>query len=146
MSTSHHFKMRTVRQTVGRALVEAEGRPTFIGGAPPEFGGSGEVWSPEHLLIASAALCFLSTFEWFARRAEVHVAAMSVEADGEVDRIGSGLGFTQIRLLVHLHVGAGETARTRELVERTERSCLVSRSLRAPVEIELDLQEAAAAA
>jgi len=36
--------------------------------APPEFGGQPGLWSPESLLVLSAASCFLSTFLFFVER------------------------------------------------------------------------------
>ena len=37
-------------------------RERIRAGAPPQFGGVEDVWSPEHLLIAAALTCLKTTF------------------------------------------------------------------------------------
>jgi organic hydroperoxide reductase OsmC/OhrA len=140
---SHRFQARIERTAAGKSLVEAEGRPSLTGGAPPEFGGSPELWSPEHLLVASVALCFVSTLEWFARRKELPITSLICEGDGTVDKDPGGLAFSAIHLKVRLTVPAGHAAAAATLVDRAKQACLVSRSLRTPVDLELDVQEGA---
>ena len=53
----------TVTLDGGRpAEVRSLGLPTLVSAPPPEFGGPGNLWSPETLLVASVADCFVQTF------------------------------------------------------------------------------------
>ena len=42
------------------------GLPTLEFAAPPEFGGPGGIWSPEHLFVASVSSCLMTTFRSMA--------------------------------------------------------------------------------
>ena len=48
------------------SAMDAEG--TVRVGTPPEFGGSGKPWSPEHLFLSSVSSCFMSTYIVFAKK------------------------------------------------------------------------------
>jgi organic hydroperoxide reductase OsmC/OhrA len=141
--TPHRFTVQLTRPPAG-ALLDAAPRPTIVGGAPPEFGGTDGVWSPEHLLVSAVALCFLTTFEFFAKRANLIVVDFSTRAEGTVDKTAKGLAFTGVRLDVQVSVAAGEAARANELVATAKRSCLISNSLVCPVELAAEVREVAA--
>src|SRR5687767_3716180 len=61
------------------ARVSAPPRPVILGGPPPEFDGHEEQWSPEHLLLSSAALCFTLTFDALAKRAQWPYESLAVD-------------------------------------------------------------------
>src|SRR5690606_35571801 len=48
-------------------------RAPIAAGAPPQFGGSEDVWSPEELLAGAVLLCLQTTFAAFAKRASLRV-------------------------------------------------------------------------
>jgi len=117
------------------ATVEAAPRPDIGGGPPPEFGGNERAWSPEHLLVASAALCYWNTLEWFGRRRGVAILGFECRAEGAVEKTAGGLVFTSIRLHVVASTVSGQELALRELVQTAKDSCLVARSLACPVEL-----------
>jgi len=117
------------------AVVEAAPRSVIRGGPPPEFGGDDAHWSPEQLLVASAALCFWNTLEWFARRRQVFFTGFDCRAEGEVVRTGDGLAFSRVRLEVVATTSPDQEPALRELMEVAKKSCLVARSLACPVEL-----------
>src|SRR5438128_9174233 len=47
-------------------------------GPPPEFGGPENLWSPEHLLAASVATCYTTTFMHFAKLLNVKVSRFTI--------------------------------------------------------------------
>jgi organic hydroperoxide reductase OsmC/OhrA len=136
----HVFEIDLARPD-GSALLEAVGRPTIAGGAPPEFGGTGDVWSPEHLLLSSVALCFLTTLDFYARRAGLSFGDFRCHASGTVDKTPIGLAFTGVRLEAHAQVAPGDAARAREAMDKAEHGCLISSSLKCPVELVADVIE-----
>lgn len=129
------YQINVVRRGPIEAAVEAGPRSVIIGGPPPEFGGDASRWSPEHLLVASAALCFWNTLEWFARRRSVPIVGFECRAEGDVAKTGTGLAFTGIRLDVVATTADGQAAPLRELIDVAKESCLVARSLTCPVEL-----------
>jgi organic hydroperoxide reductase OsmC/OhrA len=132
----HHYQVRLAAEGGQPATLTAPPRPPLRGGPPSEFGGRDDWWSPEHLLLAAASLCFEATFAALARRERLPVAAWRSLTDGALDRTPSGLAFTAVRIEVELTVDASDIDRARKLLERAKHSCIVSNSLRQPVELE----------
>ena len=142
-SVAYRFEVSLTGTSPAGGILAAGARVPIAGGAPPEFGGSAEPWSPEHLLVSAAALCFLTTAEWFARRAKLELQAFSCRAEGLVEKTPAGLAFTSVRLEVHATVPRGDTARANALLATAKKHCLISNNLRCPVELAADMDEAA---
>ena len=140
----HHYTATVHRSGPGRAELDATSRPTIHGGAPPEFGGLDGVWSPEHLLLASIGLCLETTFEAYAARDRLVVDSWDVRMDGTVDRTAAGLAFTAINATIRITANAEIIERVHTVVERA-RHCLISSSLRVPVDVAVIVTEAGAA-
>lgn len=130
----HHYATTVRRNGHARATLEAPPRTTLQGGAPPEFGGRAEDWSPEHLLLAAVGLCLETTFDALAARDGLAVETWSVSVDGVVDRTPIGLAFTSITARIEITVAVEEVERARAVAHRA-RHCLVSSSLSVPVEV-----------
>ena len=143
MSTTRSFEFETTLHLdePGHTRVEAGGRVAIAGGPPPEFGGSTIRWSPEHLLVSAAGLCFVTTLEWHARRHALELRDLRVRARGTVEKSATGLAFTGIERDVTAVGAAGQGDLARELIGRAEASCIVSASLRCPVRVTADVTE-----
>lgn len=122
------------------ALLRAGRRPTLVGGAPPEFGGSEAWWSPEHLLLSSLALCLLTTFRALAARRGLEVEGYASRATATLDRTEGGLAFTRVGLAVTLDVAAEDAQRAEELLRKAKAGCLVGNALRPEVELTVDVR------
>lgn len=133
------YEVKVARRGPIDAIVEAGPRGAISGGPPPEFGGDDSHWSPEHLLIASAALCYWNTLEWFARRRAVPILGFECRAQGTVEKTGRGLAFTGIRLEVVATGAPGQEAQLRDLIDIAKKSCLVANSLACPIDLVADV-------
>lgn len=51
------------------SAVDADG--TIDVATPPEFGGEGNPWSPEHLFLSAVSSCFMTTYLAFAKKTSV---------------------------------------------------------------------------
>jgi peroxiredoxin-like protein len=111
--------------------------------APPaDFGGPGDAWSPEHLLLASVQACFLFTFRAVARASKLEFTSLTLEASGTVDRSDGVTRFTEIVLRPRLTLASGaDRDRARHALEKSERACLVSASLSTPVRLEPEIDD-----
>jgi organic hydroperoxide reductase OsmC/OhrA len=116
-------------------LLTAEPRAAVRGGAPPQFGGSDEVWSPEHLLTAAALLCLKTTFDAHARHNKLAIYAWHGGGTAELVKGPQGPVFTSIELSVELVTDAGLEDRVQQLLEKAEKQCIVSRALNVPVHL-----------
>lgn len=120
--------------------------PAVAFSSPPEFQGDAGMWTPEHFLLGAVAACFVTTFRAVAEISRFATEALEVSVEGIVEKAEDGLRFTRIVLRPTLSVaGEGDRERALRLLEKAERSCLVSRSLRAEVRMEPRVDVAAAA-
>ena len=99
--------------------------------APPaEFDGPGDRWSPETLLVAAVADCFLLSFRGVARANKFDWHSLECSVEGTLDRVEGRTRFTRMAVRATLRVPAGtDEAKARQLVERAEHVCLISNSL-----------------
>jgi organic hydroperoxide reductase OsmC/OhrA len=131
----HHYEVRLHGRRSG-AVLQAAPRPSLVGGAPAQFGGSDEWWSPEHLLLASVNLCLRATFEALARLKLLEVQRYESMARAVLDRTANGPAFTRLVVDVELNVAPHERERARELLVKAKQHCIVSNTLNVPVELQ----------
>ena len=143
----HRYDIRLKGGPAGHACLFSVGRPDLPTAPPREFGGPGDAWSPEHLLLSSVASCFLFTFRAVARAAHVEFVDLTVSAEGTVDHLAAVTMFTEIVLRPRLIVGRGtDREKLASVFAKTEKGCLVSASLKTPVRFETEIVEDVAAA
>ncbi len=106
--------------------------------SPPEFGGPGRIWSPEHLFVASVASCLMTTFRSIAARSGVDVLDYRDEAVGRLSRGDDGLYSIETVTLRPSIVISSEARidRAQRLIEKAETACLISRSINCAVILE----------
>lgn len=131
----HRYEVTLAWKAGRHASLIAPPRPIILGGAPPEFDGTAEVWSPEHLLLSSASLCLMTTFQAIAARSKLEVASYDSQAEGILDKTPEGLLFTRVRLKVA--VGSPDSEKAARLLELAKKHCIVANSLKVPVELEV---------
>lgn len=137
----HHYRITARAELKGDVLLEAEGLPTLISAPPESFGGPGDRWSPEDLLVAAVADCFILSFRAVARAAQLSWSDLGVHATGELDRVDGVTRFTAVELdvvLVLPSVASADAAN--QALLRAEHACLISASLVCPVRLRSDLQ------
>jgi organic hydroperoxide reductase OsmC/OhrA len=122
----------------------AAGKPELEVATPPEFKkGIPGVWSPEDLLVASAASCYAVTLLAVAERRGVPLRGLDVSARGSVGQRPDGpFAVTEIELGVELVTDAGFEEEARLAGEAAERGCLIAASLDVPVRLELNVRAA----
>ena len=138
----HLYDVQLKAGATGYAHLDSVGRRTLATAPPCEFGGPGDAWSPEHLLLASVEACFLFTFREVARASKLEFVNMNVHAEGTVDRQAGVTKFTDIVLRPRLTFASGvDRAKVAAVVAKTQKSCLVSATLATPVRVETEIVE-----
>lgn len=138
----HRYTTRTVCSPGTYAIASGDGLPDLRTAPPEEFGGPGDAWSPEHLLVASVETCFAFTFRALARVSKIDIMQLEIEATGIVARQDGVARFSGIVLRPTIVVAAGtDRDGVLRLVTRSERACLVSASLAFPVVVEPQVRE-----
>jgi peroxiredoxin-like protein len=131
MLKSYSYKAAAHWTNHKRGIVEGEAIPRTINfAAPPEFGGEPGLWTPEHLLLAAVATCYVATLRAVAQASKLEFEGVEVPVEGKIEKLDGGFRFTRITLrpVVTIH---DETDRERigRVLEKAEHVCLVSRSL-----------------
>ncbi len=104
--------------------------PEIATAPPPEFGGPGGVWSPETLLCASLADCFVLSFRAIARASGFEWNTLACRVEGVLERVAGVTRFTKFTTFASLEVPSGSAAeKARKLLEKAEHLCLISNSV-----------------
>jgi organic hydroperoxide reductase OsmC/OhrA len=136
----HHYRATAAGAAQGDVELTAEGLPRLCSASPAEFGGPGDRWSPETFLVGAVADCFVLTFRAVAQASKLPWTSLQCEVTGTLDRIERVTQFTHLNINAHLAVPLGtDVDQARRVLEKVERGCLVSSSLKAKVHLELDV-------
>ncbi len=138
MSEKHTYTTAVEWTKERRAALSSRGLPTIEVATPPNFPGGHEgIWSPEHLYTAAAEVCLMTTFLSFAERANLDFLSYKSEADGILAKVEKSLLMTRIHIKPTITV-ANEADREEalKLIERAERYCLISNSMKSEVTVE----------
>ena len=139
-----HRYLSTARAGVdGEVELGSAGLANIASLAPVEFGGPGTRWSPETLLVAAVADCFVLSFRAVARASKLPWTHLECSTEGVLDRIEGVTRFTEMRTQATLTVPAGtDEALARRLLEKAEKVCLISNSLLASKHLETTVVQA----
>lgn len=133
----HHYVVKASGEPQSNILIESEGLDSLMTAPPAQFGGPGNLWSPEELLSAAVADCFILTFKAIARASKLDWQSLNCEVDGILDRPEKNSLFTEFRLNVELTVPAGtDEAKALRLLEKAEQGCLITNSLKSEISLQ----------
>ena len=113
-------------------------QPAIAAGAPPEFQGREENWSPEHLFVASLNSCYLLTLIAIAEFSKVALVSCSSKARGKLEKLeGSSYQITEIVVKPKVVIAsAGDLSRMPRILEKAKDSCFISNSIKSTIKIE----------
>ena len=107
---------------------------TLYVATPPEFGGEGRPWTPEHLFLSSISSCFMTTYLDFAKKLHFDISHFECNASGQIETIHGKYKFTIINIYPKVYI-ADETLREKAnlAVEKTQKYCLIAGSVNADI-------------
>ena len=136
----HHYKVQAAAKGEGSITIASERLPSLTSAPPSQFGGPGDQWSPETLLVAAVADCLILTFRAVARASKLSWLDLDCDAEGVLDRVDGVSRFTRVRLHAHLTLPhGGDIERGKHLLEKAEKACLVTNSLKAEAVLTTDV-------
>jgi organic hydroperoxide reductase OsmC/OhrA len=132
----HRYQVRGSGRAAGDVELTSEGLAPLRSASPAQFDGPGDRWSPETLLVGAVADCFILTFRAIATISKVSWTLLECEVTGTLDRVDRVTQFTHFDMAARLVVAHGEDAdRARQALEKAERHCLISRSLKGSIDL-----------
>ena len=143
----HNYVAAAAASSDGNVRLSSPGLAELESAAPAEFGGPGNQWSPETLLVASVADCFILSFKAIARASKLPWNTLRCEVDGtleQVDRVTQFTGFS-IRATLDVPEGTNESKAMR-ILQKADSGCLITNSLKAESRLEADIKMSGIAA
>ena len=126
----HHYKVAADAKPDGEVSVTSDKLAPIPSQPPAQFGGPGDKWSPETLLTAAVADCFILTFRAIARASKVSWNSLKCEVEGKLERKDGKTLFTEFVVRATLSVPQDvREERAQRLLEKAEETCLVTNSL-----------------
>jgi len=127
----HHYTASATGQPDGLITAATEGVALIHCASPPQFDGPEGQWSPETMLMAALADCFVLTFRAVARGSKFSWSSLHCTVEGTLERVEGGSQFTRYltRAVLSLPAGSDETRAT-ILLEKAEHSCLIANSVK----------------
>lgn len=136
-SLPHHYHVHAHGSADGEVRLDADALPTLATTPPPQFDGPTGYWSPETLLVAAVASCFILTFRAVARASKLEWAHLSCDVEGVLERHDGRSHFARLMIKPHLRIHeSGRERLARQCLDKAEAGCLVTNSLTADIDLE----------
>lgn len=135
----HHYRVTNRAGPDGALEGHNDAGLALESGPPPQFGGDGRLWSPEHLLTASVSSCLVLTFRAVASASALPWQAIDCQVEGTLDRVDRVTRFTQFDILVRLVAPEAAADKAITAVEKAKANCLVSNSINATFVLKVEL-------
>lgn len=110
---------------------------------PPGFPmGVPNIWSPEHLFIASVNACLMTTFLVIAQNSKLEFTSFESSASGTVEKVEEFFKVTEITLKPVLTVPPTvRIERAQKILEMSKKHCLITNSINTIVHLEAKVVE-----
>ena len=137
MDATHYYSTTVTwnKDRIGR--LEVPGFPSLEVATPPQFtGGVDGIWSPEHLYVASAAACLMTTFLSIAENSKLAFHSFSCDGKGKLEKVDGRYQITEIELRPRVTVfEEAVIERTTRILHKSEAACLISNSMKSSVRL-----------
>jgi organic hydroperoxide reductase OsmC/OhrA len=140
----HRYTVTAAGDATGEVGMVAPRLAAVPCASPEEFGGPGDRWSPETLLVGAVGDCLILTFRAVAAASRLPWTALRCRVSGTLDRIDRRTQFTAFDVEARREIPAGGDAdRARLLLAKAEQNCLIANSLKGRIELQVDVVVAA---
>ena len=138
MDEVHTYETQVSWNCERKGTLSSDGFPSIEVATPPEFPkGHPGIWSPEHLFVAAAEICLMTTFLSIADNSHVEFVSYSSRAVGTLEKLESGFMVTGIHITPTVVItDEANIERVRRLLEKAEKYCLISNSMKTEVTID----------
>ena len=137
----HHYNVSAAADPESAVQLTSTGLPDLESAAPAEFGGPGDQWSPESLLVASVADCFVLSFKAIARASKFSWISLTCSVEGTLDKVERATQFTTFDLRASLTIPADMNEEMAlRLLDKAEHLCLITNSLTADTRLTASVQ------
>lgn len=140
MSFPHDYAASASASPDGNVQLKSGSLNPIESNAPAEFGGPGDQWSPEDLLVAAVADCFVLSFRAIAAASKFDWNELTCEVSGTLDKVERAVQFTGFQIKARLVIpDAANSDRGQRLLEKAEQTCFITNSLKAEPHLETEI-------
>jgi peroxiredoxin-like protein len=135
MDQVHHYTTTVTWEKDRIGNLASPTLPDITVATPPEFNkGVPNIWSPEHLFVASANICLMTTFLAIAENSKFEFKSFKSEATGKLENVDGILMISNIELKPVIEI-ADENKKEKaiRLIEKSEKHCLISNSMKSKI-------------
>lgn len=109
---------------------------------PPEFSkGIAGIWSPEHLFVAAASGCLMTTFLAISENSTLEFASFSCSAKGKLEMVEGKLMMSEIllkpKVVIHDELHRDKAIR---IVKKADDACLIAHSVKSKIILEINIE------
>jgi peroxiredoxin-like protein len=128
-----HYYNTEIRWEQGRRgkLTAPDLNPITVA-TPPEFPkGEPNIWSPEHLFVASANSCLMTTFLAIAENSKLEFRSFDSNAVGKMEKVDGKFMISEIELKPKVVLKyEKDRERAIRILHKAEEACLISNSMK----------------
>jgi len=138
-SSKHIYEINLQWNAERKGTLSSPVLPTQIEVAtPPDFPkGMKDIWTPEHLFIASVNSCYMATFLVVAENSKFEFISFDCNSVGIVETINETLAVTQITLKPKVVIkSAQHEEQLKKILEKSNKECLISNSVTTKISLE----------
>jgi organic hydroperoxide reductase OsmC/OhrA len=137
MAETHIYSTALYWSQERKGVLSSGGLPDIEVATPPEFPkGHPGIWSPEHLFVAAAEVCLMTTFLAIAEKSRLDFSAYSSQAEGTLEKTAAGYLVTSILIRPRVVISdQAQSDRAMKIIEMAEKHCLISNSMKSEVSI-----------
>ena len=126
----HHYQVTAKGSPQGDVMLATADTPDIATQAPAGFGGPGGRWSPESLLTAAVADCFVLGVRAIGGASKFEFNALDVKVEGTLDQVDKVMKFTDMHITAELSIPEGSDAgKAERFLAMAEKSCLITNSM-----------------
>lgn len=141
----HQYRVAAAASTKGHIELTSPGLEAIASMSPAEFGGPGDKWSPETLLVAAVADCLILSFRAVARASRLDWLDLRCEVQGILDKVDKVTQFTEFRIRAVVEVPEGvRESKAEKALEKAKKHCLITNSLTGRTVLETEVRVTAA--
>ncbi len=135
MESEYFYNTNVVWKDGRKGDLNVDQFPAIEVATPAEFlKGVPNTWSPEHLFVASANVCLMTTFLAIAENSKLEFESYRCEGKGKMERVEKRFMFTEIELSPNIVVTQEkDIERAERIIEKAEEHCLISNSMKTKI-------------
>ncbi|MFW9846061.1 MAG: OsmC family protein [Candidatus Thorarchaeota archaeon] len=132
-----HYSVQVAWDNEKGGEVRSEGKQSIKMVRPKGEESTPDLYTPEHLFVASATACFMNSFIYFTKRMRIEFNSFECEGTGTLEQVGKSFEITTIEIKSKVVIGSEDL---RSKIERAfylgHKYCFIGNSMKASIAYE----------